>query len=81
MKHLDDLDVLGEKILRSMVNIIDYRPQTKLLEGNVYTGVCLFTGGGGFQVTLTHDALDLITYPFPRRGTWVSNPLLPATYI
>ena len=48
MKHLDDLDVLGEKILRSMVNIIDYRPQTKLLEGNVFTGVCLFTGGGGF---------------------------------
>ena len=22
-----------------------YRPQTKLLEGNVFTGVCLFTGG------------------------------------
>ena len=24
-----------------------YRPQTKLHEGNVFTGVCLFTGGVG----------------------------------
>ena len=43
MKHLDDLDLLGEKILRSMVNIVNYRPQTKLREGNVFRGVCLFT--------------------------------------
>ena len=25
---------------------IFYRPQEKLREGNVFTGVCLFTGGG-----------------------------------
>ena len=35
-----------------------YRPQTKLREGNVFAGICLFTGGS--HVTITHDALDLI---------------------
>ena len=34
------------------------RPPTKLQEGNVFTGVCLFTGGCP-HVTITHDALDL----------------------
>ena len=36
-----------------------YRPRTKLLEGNVFTRVCLFTGEGGHHVAITHDALDV----------------------
>ena len=35
------------------------RMQTKLREGNVFTGVCLilFKGKGGPHVTITHDSL------------------------
>ena len=43
-----------------------YRPHTKLGEGNVFTGICLFIGRGwgGIHVTTTHDALGLTgTYP------------------
>ena len=28
-------------------NMLHYRPQTKLHEGNVFRGVCLSTNGGG----------------------------------
>ena len=28
-------------------NMLHYRPQTKLQEGNVFRGVCLSTNGGG----------------------------------
>ena len=31
-----------------------YRPQKKLREGNVYTGVCLFTGGAGIGIITQH---------------------------
>ena len=34
-----------------------YRPPTKFEESNVFTGVCLFTGGS--HGTITHDASDL----------------------
>ena len=37
-------------------------PPTKLREGNVYTRVCLFTGGGGPYVIITHDALVLTVH-------------------
>ena len=30
-----------------MSNVFFYRPQTKLCQGNVSTGICLFTGGRG----------------------------------
>ena len=75
MKHLDDLDLLGEKILRSMVNIVNYRPQTKLREGNVFRGVCLFTRREVY-VTLSHDALDLTvpTPPLPDMGPEYLTP-------
>ena len=37
-----------------------YRPPMKLREGNVFSHVCLSTGGeGGSHVTTTDDALDL----------------------
>ena len=34
---------------------LNYRPQMKLWEGNVFTGICLFTGGG---VGTSHASQD-----------------------
>ena len=48
-----------------------YHPQKKLREGNVFTDICLFTGGS--HVTITYDALN----PPPRHGTWVPTLRLP----
>ena len=36
-----------------------YRPQTKLREGNVFTGVCLSTGGGGWHVSSDDHQVSL----------------------
>ena len=38
--------------------ISNYRPPKKFREGNDFTRVCLFTGGGPY-VTISHDALEL----------------------
>ena len=54
------------KIFYMFAKVHLYRPQKKLREGNIFTGVCLFTRVS--HVTITHDALDL-TVPTPPQ-TW-----------
>ena len=50
--------------------ICNYPLQTKLREGNVSTGICLFGGvGAGGPMTITHDELNL-TVPTPNTQTW-----------
>ena len=56
--------------LDSIINF--YRTQTKLWEGNVFTGVCLSTGGSHGALDLmvpTPPTFDLGTYPSP----WIPN--------
>ena len=47
-----------------------YGTQMKLRQSNVFTGVCLYTGGEGSHVTNIHDAFDLtvLISPPPRHG-------------
>ena len=61
-----------------------YCLQTKLQEGNVLTGIRLFTGGP--HVTITHDALGIAVQPpvpyvwvppFPLDIPWYSPASIP----
>ena len=59
-----------------------YRPQTKLREGNVFTGVCLFTGAGreGRYITcIMHHGIGRVGYPLPTCASHLGTypPLVP----
>ena len=66
--------LIGQLVFRFTINKYHYRPPTKLLEGNVFSRVCLvilFIGGEGPHVTIIHDALDI---------TVQANPPPPPTW-
>ena len=69
LKMVRRLNTLHEE--HSLLNVFEYnnyRPPTKLQEGNVFTCVCLFKGrkgGGGTHSTITHDALSLTVQASP----------------
>ena len=45
---------------------LNSRPPTKLEDGNVFTGVCLFTGGGGYLPPSTYPHLSPTYTPPPK---------------
>ena len=70
-----------------------YHPQTKFGEGNVFTCVCLSTGGSGYPghwigrmvgypLLTFPQTWDLDTYsPLSGHGTWIPYPLRHGTWI
>ena len=60
-------------LLQSLSNLIHYRPQRSCGQGNVFTGVCLSTGGEGVCLSACWDAIPPRTRetpPGPGRPPW-----------
>ena len=51
---------------------IDYRPSTKLREGNVFARACPLTGGP--HVTITYNAMDFTVQPPPAPTSNLGSP-------
>ena len=60
----NDYVYLSSIVVRRFFTLNYYRPPTKLREGNIFTSICLFTGGGMRWVSL------IIHVPSGMVGTW-----------
>ena len=68
------------EILNNILNAHNYRPETKLREGNIFRYLSFCSGGP--HVTITHDVLDMCTSALlPRYQTYYLPPSLTAVHL